>query len=73
MPTNLEMFEDYVGDFSLEEADGHYQLQLTMDSKAVGEMFDSIIADYMPEERLEALGEEGTKLLDSMEVTHLFY
>lgn len=69
----LEMFEDYVGDFSLEEADGHYQLQLTMDSKAVGEMFDSIIADYMPEDMLESLGEEGTKLLDSMEVTHLFY
>lgn len=67
----LELFEDYVKEFSFDEVDGSYVFQLELDEGSVDELFDELIEQSMPDDMQMFMGEAD--IMEDIEIGKLAY
>lgn len=67
----LEMMEEYVEDFELEENDDYYVLKLTADGEGFTELTNQLMEDNFGEQ-FSQLGVDVTEILENMKVNNLY-
>lgn len=69
----LKFLEEYVKDLSFEKDDNAFILKLEADGDKLKGDTDKLVKQFMPQEIMEALGEEAEEIFKNMEISKLNY
>lgn len=64
----MELFEDYTDNFSLDESDDVYTITLEADGEEFDDLFEEMLEENASTEMLDEMGEEGQEILDNADV-----
>lgn len=69
----LELMEQFVDEMELEENDEQYILKITGDGEELQAFTQEVMAEYMDQELMASMGEEGNNVMDNMAINSVYY